>query len=217
MPTIRTLVEPLRSVDWNDVETVDSATKSIFAEVADNKNLLRRAVTALHEDLELLALCEHYDILDKLVLFADDESGIRIRLHVFGPGYHDRPHNHRWTYASHILRGHYRHRIYSPVDLRADLDPSTLHAVHVRRESIGASYALHHSAIHAVVAEPGTVSLVVRGPAMADRFLVMDNATGQAWWQYGAARESPEDADRKRMTQPRFEELVASLDDWNLI
>jgi hypothetical protein len=103
------------------------------------------------------------------------------------------------------------------VDLHTDLDPSILHAVHVRRESVGASYALHYSVIHAVVAEPGTVSLVVRGPAIADRFLVMDNATGRAWWQYGAARESLEDADRKRMTRSRLEELVASLNDWNVI
>ncbi|MFE3446024.1 hypothetical protein ACFXNW_23600 [Nocardia sp. NPDC059180] len=217
MITFETLRDPLRSVDWNDVEAVDSATRKIFAHMAGGRYLLRRGLVAIRQDPRLMALCEHYDILDKLVLFDDPESGIRVRLHIFGPGYHDRPHNHRWTYSSHILRGEYRHRIYSPVDLHTDLDPATLHAMHVRQEQVGVSYTLHHSAIHAVVAEPGTVSIVVRGPAMADRFLVMDNATGQAWWQYGAARETPEVAYRKRMTRQHFEGLVSSLTDWNVI
>ena len=36
-------------------------------------------------------------------------------------------------------------------------------------------------------AEPHTVSLIIRGPAVKDRFLVMDRKTGQSWWQYGAS------------------------------
>ncbi|NEW40161.1 hypothetical protein GV792_15840 [Nocardia cyriacigeorgica] len=217
MLTIETLIDPLRSVDWNETEAVDSATRKAFDQIASSRYLLRRGIAAVREDPRLMSLCEHYDILDKLVLFDDQETAIRVRLHIFGPGYHDRPHNHRWTYSSRILRGEYRHRIYSPVDLHTDLDPTTLHAMHVRQEQVGTSYTLHHSAIHAVVAEPGTVSIVLRGPAMADRFLVMDSATGQAWWQYGAAKETPDDAYRKRMTRERFDALVTSLTDWNVI
>ncbi|WP_416566114.1 hypothetical protein [Nocardia testacea] len=61
------------------------------------------------------------------------------------------------------------------------------------------------------------MSIVVRGPAQAERFLVMDNKTGAAWWRYGAAKKNPEDAYRKRMTGERFEDLVTSLIDWNVI
>lgn len=217
MLTFETLIDPLRDLDWDDVEAVDSATRKTFAHIAGSRYLLRRGLSAIREDARLMALCEHYDILDKLVLFDDPETGIRVRLHVFGPGYHDRPHNHRWTYASHILRGEYRHRIYQPADLHTELNPLTLDPMLVRHEQAQTSYTLHHSAIHAVVAEPGTVSVVVRGPAQADRFLVMDNKTGEAWWQYGAAKETPEDAYRKRMAGERFEELVTSLTDWNVI
>ncbi|MFI9531607.1 hypothetical protein ACIG56_00040 [Nocardia fusca] len=103
------------------------------------------------------------------------------------------------------------------MDLHAELNPLTLDPMLVRQEQRGTSYTLHHSAIHAVVAEPGTVSIVVRGPAQAERFLVMNNRTGQAWWQYGAAKETPEDALRKRMSGERFEELITSLTDWNVI
>jgi hypothetical protein len=49
------------------------------------------------------------------------------------------------------------------------------------------------------VAQPYTVTLIARGPAVKDRFLVTDRATGRAWWQYGAAREGPAEAARKRM------------------
>ncbi|MFI5720755.1 hypothetical protein [Nocardia sp. NPDC051750] len=217
MLTFETLLEPLRAIDWDDVEAVDAAARKVFGHFAGGRYMLRRGLTAIREEPRLMALCEHYDILDKLVLFDDPHTGVRMRLHVFGSGYHDRPHNHRWTYASHILRGEYCHRIYSPVTLHSDLNPATLDTMMVRQEQVGTSYTLHHSAIHAVVAEPGTVSIVVRGPAMTERFLVMDNKTEEAWWQYGAAKEPPEDAYRKRMTGQRFDELVTSLTEWNVI
>lgn len=62
-----------------------------------------------------MALCEHYDILDKIVPH-DDHRGWPLRLHVFFPDYFDRPHNHRWTYSSHILRGSYPHTRYGTED-----------------------------------------------------------------------------------------------------
>lgn len=217
MLSFEMLIDPLRDMDWDDVEAIDSAARKIFAHIVGNRYLLRRGLATIRDDPHLMTLCEHYDILDKLVLFDDPEADVRVRLHIFGPGYHDRPHNHRWTYASHILRGEYRHRIYRAMELHPDLVPATLDAIHVRQEQAGASYTLHHSAIHAVVAEPSTVSIVLHGPAMTDRFLVMDNKTEKAWWQYGAAEETPEDSRRKRMTRERFENLVTSLADWGVV
>jgi hypothetical protein len=164
---------------------------------------------------ELLALAEHYDILDKIVLW-DDATGFRVRLHVFLPGYFDRPHNHRWSYASTILRGQYRHYLFGNVELDEDVLPRDLEAVMVRQEKVGDTYALHHSMIHAVVAEPFTVSLVVRGAAVKDRFLVMDRRTGESWWQYGAKQESAEDAEQKRMSVERFREIRSQLDEWDV-
>lgn len=163
----------------------------------------------------LMALCEHYDILDKIVLH-DDPAGFRVRLHVFLPGYFDRPHNHRWSYASTILRGSYRHYLFGNVELDEDIAPGSLDEVMVRQETEGSTYALHHSAVHAVVAEPYAVSLVVRGPAVKDRFLVMDRKTGESWWQYGAAQEPTEDAAKKRMSADRFGELSGLLAEWGL-
>jgi hypothetical protein len=66
------------------------------------------------------------------------------------------------------------------------------------------------------VAEPYTVSLVVRGPTVKDRFLVMDRLTGKSWWQYGVAQESPEEAAKKRMSADRFREARRQLDKWDV-
>ena len=118
----------------------------------------------------------------------DDPSGVRVRLHVFLPGYFDRPHNHRWSYASTILRGQYRHYLFGDAELGRDGRPGQPHGRSwCAHEQAGNAYALHHTMVHAVVAEPYTVSLVIRGPAVKDRFLVMDRKTGESWWQYGAS------------------------------
>ncbi len=81
----------------------------------------------------------------------------------------------------------------------------------VRTESTGDFYTLHHTMIHSVTAQPYTTSLIVRGPAVEDRFLVTDRTAGQAWWQYGAATESLEEAARKRMTIAHANDCLRQL------
>jgi hypothetical protein len=58
--------------------------------------------------------------------------------------------------------------------------------------------------VHAVVAKPYTVSLVIRGPAVKARFLVMDRQTGASWWQYGGTQELNHEAAEKRMSVERL-------------
>jgi hypothetical protein len=212
---LETIIEPLRSLDWEDTDAVEAATAKALAMLTSQPQMLRDILLDLPERPDLLGLCEHYDILDKIVLH-DDPSGVRVRLHVFLPGYFDRPHNHRWSYASTILRGQYRHYLFGDADLDESIDPASLKALMVRDEQPGSTYALHHTMVHAVVAEPYTVSLVLRGPAVKDRFLVMDRKTGQSWWQYGANQEPAYDAEQKRMSVERLAELTTSLREWDL-
>jgi len=213
------IVEPLRALedadDWSDIDAVEATTRKVLDALTSDRSVIREILRDLPKRPELLALCEHYDILDKIVLW-DDPTGFRVRLHIFLPGYFDRPHNHRWSYASAILRGEYRHYLFGNVELHETVRPGALDPVMVRAEQVGNTYALHHSMVHAVVAEPYTVSLIVRGPAVRDRFLVMDRRTGESWWQYGAAQESVEDAAKKRMSVERFRELRGLLDEWGV-
>jgi hypothetical protein len=215
---VEAIVEPLRSLDakdWDDIDAVEAETRKVLDALTGDRSVIRSVLVHMPRRPELLALCEHYDILDKIVLW-DDPAGFRVRLHVFLPGYFDRPHNHRWSYASTILRGQYRHHLFGNVELDEHVAPGSLHAVMVRQEQEGSAYALHHSMVHAVVAEPYTVSLVVRGPAVKDRFLVMDRVTRTSWWQYGAAQEPTEDAAAKRMSIERFREVRCQLGQWEV-
>jgi predicted metal-dependent enzyme (double-stranded beta helix superfamily) len=170
---------------------------------------LQQCLLIAKEDQRLFSLSEHYDILDKIVLYADERY--RIRLHIFGDGYFDRPHNHRWSYSSKILSGGYRHTIYSLDRTIAAPEQKHLVPVLVRQEKAGDFYTLHHSQYHSVTAEPGTVTLIYRGPAEADRFRVMDRTTQAAWWQYGTDIESQKEKESKRMTRERFDILVEKL------
>ena len=209
------IIEPLRSLDWEDIDAVEHAARKALSTLLEDPQAIREALLALPERPALLKLCEHYDILDKIVLH-DDASGARLRLHVFLPGYFDRPHNHRWSYASTILRGEYRHYLFGDAELDERVDPAALTSLMVRQEQVGNTYALHHTMVHAVVAEPFTVSLVLRGPAVKDRFLVMDRKTGESWWQYGASQETAQSAEQKRMSIARLRELTSWLQDWEL-
>jgi len=65
--------------------------------------------------------------------------------------------------------------------------------------------------IHSVTAHGEAVTLILRGPAVKDRFVVTDRATGKAWWQYGAATETPETAAAKRMTGNQLRDRITTL------
>ncbi|MGH3771107.1 MAG: hypothetical protein ACRDRW_06895 [Pseudonocardiaceae bacterium] len=135
------------------------------------------------------------------------------------PGYFDRPHNHRWTYRSRILHGSYTHTLYGTDDqLDNDtIDVAALQPRMVRTESTGDTYTLHHTMIHSVTAQPYTTSLIIRGPAVKDRFLVTDRTTGQAWWQHGAATEPPDEAARKRMNTTQASTCLAKLTELHVL
>jgi hypothetical protein len=175
-------------------------------------DLLPRLLDDLDGDEHLKAMCERYDFLDKLVLHDIAPAGIRVRLHLYRPGYFDRPHNHRWSFASHILRGRYLHRIFGrDHEFNEDTDPDTLMAIHERFEEQGATYALHHTSVHTVQADAGTISLLLRGPAAKERFLILDRGAGGSFWVYGAAQESPEQRASKRMTEADLAQAISQV------
>jgi hypothetical protein len=192
-----------------ELEDFTTESRKVLEDLSD-PHKLKQCLQNAKKDEKLLSLSEHYDILDKIVLYADEKC--RVRLHIFGDEYFDRPHNHRWSYSSKILSGSYRHTIYS-LDHEIDA-PETEHLVPVliRQEKVGDFYTLHHSQYHSVTADPGTVTLIYRGPAKTDRFRVMDRTTREAWWQYGANIESQEEKENKRMSRERFDLLVKKLE-----
>nr|WP_230416660.1 hypothetical protein [Micromonospora tarapacensis] len=205
------MFSPLSALDWDDLLSVNVAATQLLDRLAADRAILADLTQRIPDDARLANLCEHYDILDKLVLH-DDPTGWRLRLHVFLNGYYDRPHNHRWTYTSRILTGSYTHTLYgTDHDFTDQIDVSALTPRMIRTEEPGDTYTLHHSMIHSVTAHGETVTLIVRGPAAKERFVVTDRTTGQAWWQYGAASETPQAAAAKRMSGSQLRDRIAAL------
>jgi hypothetical protein len=201
----------LRDINWEDTGSVLTHATPIFDALCGKPDLLTGLLDNLSADEHLAPMCEHYDFMDKLVLHDDTEAQARVRLHLYRPGYFDRPHNHRWSFASHILRGSYLHRIFGRDDqFGEDTEPDTLQPIHERVEGPGATYALHHTSVHTVQAEADTISILLRGPAAKDRFLILDRA-GPSFWVYGAAQESPQTRASKQMAPERLDETIVRV------
>jgi predicted metal-dependent enzyme (double-stranded beta helix superfamily) len=207
----------VKAFDDMDLEIFSQKTKEILQHFAEDKQELRKKILEIPERETLFALCEHYDILDKIVLFISEDDSLRVRLHIFADGYFDRPHNHRWSYSSRILSGGYRHIIYALNENFANPHIQDLMPVIIRQESAGDFYTLHSSQYHSVIAESGTVTLIARGPSDKERFRLFDRTTKESWWQYGASVESAEDRSKKKMTKEQFQIAIEKLEKLGVI
>lgn len=207
--TIEYIRDTIRNIDWSDLEAVRSTSSFLLKQISEDAECLGKLIANAVSEPSLRNLFEHYDILDKMVLLDDPESGVRLRLHIFLPGYFDRPHNHRWKYTTLILKGGYRHYTYLPHDYTADEEIRDMSPVIASFEGVGNSYTYDARMFHSIIAEPNTVTLILRGPSEKSEFLVVDRDTKESWWQYGAAQESPEARAKKRMTDAQ---LDTSLD-----
>lgn len=209
-PQLTPALAGLDRADWDDTGSVLAACEPVFDALTASPDTLESLLATLENDPRLQDLCERYDFLDKLVLHDTPGTGIRIRLHLYRDGYFDRPHNHRWSFAARILHGQYTHRLFGDDrDFTEDTDPDTLRPLCERTETPGSSYALHHSSVHTVQAAADTVSLLIRGPAAKDRFLILDRAAGESFWARGAAAETPAQRAAKRMTLPDLAAAIA--------
>lgn len=201
----------LDGIDWEDTSSILQGCTPLFGALSRDSAALSDLVAAVGDDPVLAALCEGYDFMHKIVLHERADTGVRLRLHLYRSGFFDRPHNHRWSFASHVLRGGYRHRVYGRDDTFGETtDVAGLTPIQERFEPAGATYALHHTSVHAVSAQADTVSLIVRGPAAKERFLILDGATGGFLWASGAVRETEEQRAAKRLRPDQLATTIAA-------
>ncbi|MEV0484515.1 hypothetical protein AB0I69_28370 [Streptomyces sp. NPDC050508] len=202
----------LHGLDWNDMGAVfPAAREALEALTADRWELLLHKLDEVPANPALSEMCETYDFLDKVVLHNDKEHGYRIRAHLFREGYFDRPHDHRWPFASMILTGSYRHTQYGDNSGFADAAPEDLRPLSVRTEHAGNWYALHHTAVHSVSAEEGTLSLVLRGPAVKDSFRIIETDRRSSFTVKGTDQETPEERAAKRMGEERLRTTIETI------
>lgn len=168
------LVAGVGEVPWEDGRGALAAVGAVFDEIAADPALLPALVADLSGDER--GGCESYPCMDKLVLWQSADRSTRLRLHLFTPGYVDRPHNHRWSFVSRILRGGYVHSVYGSEDdvLATVREGVPVRPVLAHDEGAGSQYFLDHSLVHSLRADVVTVSLLLRGPSVKASYFTLD-------------------------------------------
>lgn len=202
---LRSFLDDIEPIDWKDFERAACLTKDIVRKLAGDKELLRDLVYQVESDPRLLSMSERIQPLDKIVIYDALERGFRIRLHLWANESYDRPHNHRFSFTSIILRGHYTHTWYrANQEVSDSFDTTLVEPLYITDEAEGSCYTLHHTAIHTAFPAPDTISLILRGPAEKKRSIITERGTGKVWWRAGTQDET---AERRRQVQ-------LSLDDY---
>jgi hypothetical protein len=201
------LLRPAASIDWANVREARRASSALFDRVVAAEGLLSAVVGEVIAARGTGGGCESYPAMDKLVLWASPDRTLRLRLHVFYPGYYDRPHNHRWSFLSRVLSGGYLHALYG-TETEVLAEAQAGHAPRVRfahEEPAGSEYFLDHSLVHSLSADQVTVSLMLRGPSVKDGYFTLDGpATDRIVWSSGAAQEGRTDLAAKAMGEEGF-------------
>ena len=223
MSSARTAVERLvdaRGIDWSRPQSVAAGAGAVLDGLTGRPDLLADLVRDLTRPDAAGAASESHPHMDKLVLWQSRDAAVRLRLHVFFPGYLDRPHNHRWSFVSRILSGSYVHTIYGTDtdvlgEIRAGREPRPRY---VRREEAGSAYLLENTMVHSLHTDEVTVSLLLRGPSVKDQYFTVLPGDGRTpppdrlVWSGGAPRESTAELREKRITAGGVERVRAVLD-----
>lgn len=203
-------------IEWDRPLSAQPRIADIFDRLLAEDGLLGCAVGQLQDRLEG---CESYPGMDKLVLWQSQDGALRLRLHLFSPGYTDRPHNHRWSFATRVLAGTYLHTVYGSgreVLSRGEqgIAPAPLH---VHEVSAGAGYFLDHELVHSLATETHTVSLVLRGPSTRPDYFTWEPAAGEVVWSLGAVRETADQRRDKAMSASGYARTVRLLSETGVL
>ncbi|WP_280867742.1 hypothetical protein [Streptomyces sp. SAI-127] len=222
------LLDDQEPFDWGDLRASGDRADALLERIADDPQLLRTLLTRTAEDDTLLSMCERHRPFDKIVIYDGGDRNFRIRLHIWRTTEFERAHQHRFSFTSRLLQGHYRHVLYdSPRPARSEaarhhMDPehpdssSGLDLARIRptleyEMKAGDSYTLHHEAVHATLVHADTVSLILRGPAEKDVAFVANLDQGGLYWRFGRRDEDQTRIRAKQLTRDELTGCVADL------
>ncbi len=204
--------DALHSLDWTDLVEVGARTHTVLEELTGHGGrLLLDLLERLPAQRDLLGLCERLPFMDKLVLWQAAGSAVRLRAHVFRPGYADWPHNHRFTFTSRIVHGCYLHRVFAESVLESQDEPSCWQPLAVRHERPGDEYVMHHEAVHSLTVLDTTVSLVLRGPIVKPSAVLVNGSTGERGSLLGSDREPARLRAEKQMDAATVAEVATEI------
>jgi hypothetical protein len=180
------------AIDWSDLNTSAKCAERILRQLAADKELLRHLLLEVADNESLFSKCECHPLDDKIVIYdAMQEKNFRIRFRLATSYQDERPHTHRFSFTTLILRGVYYQTFYTSTNPLDDaIDVNAITPVYMREDQAGSAMTIDHSTIHSTIAAPDTISLLLRGPAVKDRAIITHKATGEVEWRIGAEQES---------------------------
>jgi hypothetical protein len=216
-------LEAEEQIDWSNFEAAAQTARRILADLAADRALLTALTLNARRDPSLFAMCERHALDDKIVLYDGLKAqNFRIRWRLANSGQYERLHQHRFSFATHILAGTHYETLWQR---REEAQPGPggcfrqedFDVCFVREMPAGQAFVLHHDTWHSSATSEGAIALILRGPAEKDRSAIIRLSTGEAWWRYG---EKDEDADRRAevsMDTARFDSWTARLQRAGLI
>ncbi|HEY8411157.1 MAG TPA: hypothetical protein VIK76_07140 [Pyrinomonadaceae bacterium] len=217
-PIFATVAAGIAAIDFNDLQSMLDGGEALMRDAAHPAQL-RALLERTRTSPDLLAQCEHFNLFDKILLYEDRERSVKLRLHVFG-GEVREMHHHRASFAALVLHGSYRHLLFGDEKGLGDPSdgPSQLQPLLAQEQRPGTSYAIHHAMVHATVAKPETVSLMLQAPVARESFRIYDLETGRRRDRYGKEKAADvQEEGESRITSERIVEIGASLQHWGLI
>ena len=228
------------TVDWSDFKNTSKQAEKIVKDIGGNPDLLRQLVDHVVTDPDLLSKSEVQEQLTFLVLHDAPERGFRLRLHCLPAGGGNFVHNHRYSFTSYLLKGHYGHTLYNLAPPLSDgssngwsciqrpgthegvalpaLPLSEAIPIWYQDQQSRSCYSLHNTAFHSNQnPQETTFTLFLRGPAELDCALVMNPPKKEYFWKYGRAHESSVEVESLSMQPEQFHRLRDELHHERLI
>lgn len=224
-------------IDWTDFNEASRITRDLLQELVEDKESLRLLVDNIEHDKTLLDNCERHELLERLDIYDARDRGFQIRFNFTTPTHSVRPHDHRYSFSTYILRGSYKHIWFDPgqeiydhgrddianqylektnPDDESGIDFGEMKPLFVTTERRDAQYTIHHSCVHATITTPDSLSLIIKGPGEKNRSLIADRTNQTIWWRFGRTDESAERIARKKMPLDYYRGLRSKLAAWEI-
>lgn len=205
LKTIR-ILNTFNKVNFDSLEDLYLAVLNLREKIQNRPSITHHFLDYIMEKENITEICEEYDSSIKLTLIKNPNFSVRLKY--FLEGYNTKLHNHRWNFASIILKGGYRHYIYGNSQAFIENQYEKLYLSNIRYESTLSFYSLHHNAIHKIEPISKTLTLQVRGPAVKDKYKYYRAETGESWYQYGSNYETKNEKEKKKLPLEHIKKII---------